>query len=112
MLGVWRYIAVIHPLQARIWCTMKITRKFIALGYVFGIAFAIPPYFSTVVEEVTVPLDKDGCFTTNVTTGQNTTIYEFQFPLENDPFWYNIMFLSYAVLKIAPSLVFAVISYK
>ncbi|XP_065209213.1 FMRFamide receptor-like [Planococcus citri] len=46
MLAIWKYIAVAHPLKARYWCTMKITRYAVITCYITSALLSIPMYFS------------------------------------------------------------------
>ncbi|XP_065209200.1 sex peptide receptor-like isoform X2 [Planococcus citri] len=47
MLTLWRYIAVVHPLKERQWCSMKITRNLVIAGYIICIiVLGIPTYLS------------------------------------------------------------------
>ncbi|XP_065204094.1 sex peptide receptor-related protein 2-like [Planococcus citri] len=116
MLGVWRYIAVVHPLKKSQWCDMRITRKLIIAGYIFGFIIAIPPYFCTAVQPSNILLDEEGCLASNSTIGNkiiNTTIYEFKVPVENFPFLYTFLMITYGVfIKSLPAIVLSVISYK
>ncbi|XP_065204097.1 sex peptide receptor-like [Planococcus citri] len=116
MLGVWRYIAIVHPLKKSQWCDMRTTRKLIIAGYIFGFLITIPIYFYIAVQPFRIQLDENGCLPSNSTTSNktiNTTIYEFSVPLEKFPFLYSFSFIGYAVLiKTVPALVLIVISYK
>ncbi|XP_065204518.1 G-protein coupled receptor dmsr-1-like [Planococcus citri] len=49
-LAVWRYIAIAYPLKERQWCSMRITRKLMVIGYVVCFLLSIPIYFSRRIE--------------------------------------------------------------
>ncbi|XP_065204530.1 sex peptide receptor-like [Planococcus citri] len=116
MLGVWRYIAVVHPLKKSQWCNMRITRKLIIGAYIFGFLITITPYICIAVQPSNILLDTEGCLLSNSTTGNktiNATIHEFSVPLEDYPTLYLIVLISYGILlKTVPAIVLIVISYK
>ncbi|XP_065204443.1 sex peptide receptor-related protein 2-like [Planococcus citri] len=54
-LAAWRYIAVVHPLKERYWCTKKITRNVVITGYVVCcVLYAIPEHFSFDIKASTI----------------------------------------------------------
>ncbi|XP_065209193.1 FMRFamide peptide receptor frpr-18-like [Planococcus citri] len=51
MLAAWRYIAVVHPLKERSWCSMKKTRNVVIAGYVVcTLLYVIPQYLTLRIE--------------------------------------------------------------
>ncbi|XP_065204099.1 uncharacterized protein LOC135834188 [Planococcus citri] len=112
MLAVWRYIAVLHPLCERDWCNMQITRKFIIAGYVFGLLTVVSLPIGLEVQPTVRYLDAEGCMRWDGTNGTNTTIYELQIPLENNPILYSAVAAYLSVMKTLPSVVMAIISCR
>ncbi|XP_065204532.1 sex peptide receptor-related protein 2-like [Planococcus citri] len=117
MLGVWRYIAVVHPLKRRHWIEMRVTQKFIIGAYIFGFIVTIPPYICLAVQPSNVLIDEEGCYVASNSTIDHkindTTIYEFKIPLENYPTLYTCFTIGYGILiKSLPGIVLTVISYR
>ncbi|XP_065209204.1 sex peptide receptor-like [Planococcus citri] len=90
-LAAWRYIAVVHPLKERHWCTKKITRNVVITGYLICcVLFAIPYHLSFNIE-------------TSSMNGKPS--YR---AIERDPIMFSIKGIVYGVMaKILPSLVLA-----
>ncbi|XP_065204082.1 G-protein coupled receptor dmsr-1-like [Planococcus citri] len=91
-LAVWRYIAVVHPLKERHWCTKKITRNVVITGHVVcTVSFAVAYLLSLDIDARNV----DGITYYKVTSKRH--------PITN-----SIRFLAYGlVIKIFPSFVLA-----
>ncbi|XP_065209227.1 G-protein coupled receptor dmsr-1-like [Planococcus citri] len=114
VLGVWRYIAVIYPLKERKWCQMETTRVCIIAGYVFGLMTCIPLWFFLQIKQAEKTVDKDGVFTSDYGKGvKNESIFEIHAPIVMNTPFYRLIYLSYGIfVKIIPTAMLGVISYK
>ncbi|XP_065204531.1 sex peptide receptor-like [Planococcus citri] len=117
MLGVWRYIAVVHPLKKRQWCDdMGVTQRWIIGAYIFGFLITIPPYTNSAVQPSIILLDEEMCLASISTAGnstKNVTIYEFKVTVESTPTYYSFLMISYGILiKSLPAIVLTVICFK
>lgn len=112
MLAVWRYIAIAHPLKERKWCDMKTTRNMIIAGYVVLPIIWIPAYFDFHVGPMVALLDGDGNLTSNQTSSIPTTISKMQSRQLSKLLRSLHMSLYGVLLKIVPSVVLTVFSYK
>ncbi|XP_065209233.1 G-protein coupled receptor dmsr-1-like isoform X1 [Planococcus citri] len=113
MLAVWRYIAIAHPLKEREWCSMKNTRIFLSAGYVAFPLIWIPAYFDFRVREIETLLDADGFLTSNKTIGIPTTIYKMQANSKLNNVSRTLSMILYGIImKVVPTVVLSVYSYK
>ncbi|XP_065209238.1 G-protein coupled receptor dmsr-1-like isoform X2 [Planococcus citri] len=112
MLAVWRYIAIAYPLREREWCSMKNTRILIAAGYVVLPLIWIPAYFDFYVGPLDTLLDSDGYLTSNQTIGIPSTISKMQ-NRKLSKLLRSLHMTIYGIfLKIVPTVVLAIYSYK
>ncbi|XP_065209196.1 sex peptide receptor-like isoform X2 [Planococcus citri] len=97
MLTLWRYIAVVHPLKERRWCSMKITRNAVIAGYIMCIILlGIPTYLAREI------------VTKNV---NQTTIYKLTH--DKSPIMYRTSSIVYGVLgRLLPSVVLTWLTYR
>ncbi|XP_065209230.1 sex peptide receptor-related protein 2-like [Planococcus citri] len=113
MMGVWRYIAVIHPLKERYWCNMRNTRIAIAALYAVAIVALIPAINEMKIVETYKILGLDGFMAKNCTAGNRTKIYEMKIQIEDNDFAYFVTFIWYGLLlKTLPSIFLGAISLK
>ena len=113
MLSVWRYIAVLHPLKERRWCSAENTRKLIFTAYCSVFVCLIPGYFAYGYGPTVKLVDEHGCPTSNYTIGKNITIYTLQAPIEDYPVILTSMAILFGTVgRIVPSIVLAYINIR
>ncbi|XP_065209211.1 lysophosphatidic acid receptor 6-like [Planococcus citri] len=97
MLAIWRYMAIVHPFKEHNWCNEAKTRIMLVAGYVIGFVLSVPLILSMQIED-----HKQGNSTTSTTIEYN-----------EESLLYSINFVLYgAVLKLLPSIVLTICSYK
>ena len=97
MLAKWRYSAFVYPLKERRWSNKKNTRIALIAGYIFGTVLTLPLYLSLHIQ----PSNHHG----------NTTTYTIEY--HETSAWYFIHFILFGTtLKLIPSVVLSVLSYK
>lgn len=111
MLGVWRYIGIIHPLKERSWCNKKTTRIVTIACYVAGVMVSIPIYL-VLRNEKTSDRD-DSNYSSNCHIRKPSTI-EIRTMLHgsNDIIFRILFFIHGVVLKMLPSIVLIIISFR
>lgn len=93
MLAIWRYLAIAHPFHERNWCNVKTTRVMLIAGYIFGSLLSLPSFFSIHIEK----------------HPNNDYTIEYY---EKGVLYYIHFVLYGTVLKLVPSVILTVFSYK
>ncbi|XP_065209229.1 sex peptide receptor-related protein 2-like [Planococcus citri] len=102
MLGVWRYIGIIHPLRERSWCNTRNTRIIIVVCYILGILASIPAFLGTSVAKESI-----------CRNGTNITIHQLRIMDREDDLTFKATFLFYGILlKTLPSVALTTISCR
>lgn len=95
MLTIWRYKAIAHPFDDRSWGSKKNTRMMLIAGYMFGIVLSLPSWFSLHIEE-----RKENQYRPTIEFYEEGVLFYIHFILYG------------TVLKLVPSVILTVFSYK